>query len=220
MQRLSSSLRARPWEWLLLAVLLLGYPLSALLTPEWSVENGILENLQVVVLAGGMVHALMLFQASRPARSAMLALCAAPMWLLLAARELSWGRVLLPEPGQSLSGLAGSVVWLQPLLRPVVLVLVLWMLLAAWRHRIDQPLRSAFARRTPWLCLGIVLAAGMGSTCAEGHMGCSLTLPATRSQAIEELVELVAYAALWMIQFSLLQARGPRAAGKVGSQVA
>jgi len=220
MQRLSSSIRARPWEWLLLVALVISYPLSAALTPAWSVENGILENLQVVALALGMLHALTAFRASRPARSAMLALCAAPVWLLLAARELSWGRVWLPASGQTLAGAAAAFAWLQPLVRPLVLALVLWMLFAAWRHRVHQPLRSALARRTPWLCLGIVLAAGIGSTCAEGHMGCALDLPVTRSQAIEELVELVAYSALVMIQYSLLQKAWPRTAGKVQSRAA
>ena len=49
------------------------------------------------------------------------------------------------------------------------------------------------------------LAAALGSTCAEGHMSCSLGLAAGRSVVFEELAELLAYVSLVMIQDAVLR---------------
>jgi hypothetical protein len=55
------------------------------------------------------------------------------------------------------------------------------------------------------LCFAVALAAALGSTCAEGHMSCSLGLPAGRSVVFEELAELLAYVSLVMIQSVVLR---------------
>lgn len=51
----------------------------------------------------------------------------------------------------------------------------------------------------------------MGSTCAEGHMSCSLDMVASRAQTYEELVELLAYVALCSLQ-AVVFAQGGRSA--------
>ena len=213
MQRVTSSILARPSEWLLLAALLACYPLGGFLDAGWGREGGILENAQVVVLGAGFVAAMLAFQRTRPGKTALLALWAAPIWLILAGRELSWGRVLLPPPGMA-SGhglLAAGMLWVQPLVRPSVVLLVLALLLYAWRHRVDRIVCAAFARRTPWLCLAVALGGALGSTCAEGHMGCSLGLDAGHSVVFEELAELLAYLSLFMVQDSVLRVAPARA---------
>jgi len=207
MQRTPTSTLARPGEWLLLAALLASYPLSAVFDPVWGREGGILENAQVLVLGAGFVAAMLMFGRTRPSRTAVLALWAAPVWLLLAGRELSWGRVLLPQPGlEAAHSLATSgILWLQHVVRPSAVLLVLALLLAAWRFRLDEVVRAGLARHTPWLCFAVALAAALGSTCAEGHLSCSLGLPAGRSVVFEELAELLAYVALVMIQSVVLR---------------
>lgn len=207
MQRTTTTIPASPGEWLLLAALLASYPLSAVFAPGWGREGGILENAQVLTLGAGFVAAMLAFRRTRPGRTALLALWAAPIWLLLAGRELSWGRVLLPQPGLEAthSLTAHGILWLQHLVRPGAVLLVLALLLAAWRYRLDEVVRAGLSRHTPWLCFAVALAAALGSTCAEGHMSCSLGLAAGRSVVFEELAELLAYVSLVMIQGAVLR---------------
>lgn len=74
---------------------LLIFPLSFVL-PYWTnVENGPIENTQVLVLLGGCALCLRYSREARPALSHMWR-SAAGIFLLLALRELSWGRVFFP----------------------------------------------------------------------------------------------------------------------------
>jgi len=206
----------RGGEWALGAALVASYPLSFVLPGPWAREAGPLENAQVAVLFIGALLALRFFLGTRPARSAMLGLWAAPVWLILAGRELSWGRAWLQEPGIDAAGRLVAVTphWLQALAWPCAAALLAWMLFCAWRYRIDRLVRSALARRTPWLCLAIAVGGALGSTCAEGHMSCSMDLSPARAQLFEELCELLAYSALCMVQHAVLlhQARPGMAA--------
>ena len=198
MRRSPSWLPAARGDWALLAALAACYPASLVLPATWAREGGLLESLQVVVLCAGCVLALLMYARTRPARVAMLALWAAPVWLLLAGRELSWGRAWLPpNADDAMSALA---LWLQPLARPGAVVLLAWLVFSAVYYRIDAPVRAAFARRVPWLMLVVLLAAAMGSTCAEGHMSCHLDSVLARAQTFEELCELIAYVALCIVQ--------------------
>lgn len=223
--------QVRPGEWALLPALLACLPLSALLPAPWSREGGVLETLQVLVLLGGAALALRVYLRSRrdehtgqtgqagqagrtgqteATRSGMLALCAAPVWILLAARELSWGRVWLPHPdahpGAAMALTADVIVWLQPFARPGAMLLLAWLAFCAWHYRLDMPLRAALGRRVPWLCLLVALGAAMGSTCAEGHLSCSTGLAPGHAEMFEELVELCAYLALCLLQDAVLGA--------------
>ena len=210
------SRQVRPREWALLLGLLACLPLSGVLPAPWSREGGVLETLQVLVLLGGAVLALRVYLRARhveesgTARTGILALCAAPVWVLLAARELSWGRVWLPHPdahpGPGMELASGAIVWLQPFTRPGAMLLLAWLAFCAWHYRLDLPLRAAFARRVPWLCLLVALGAAMGSTCAEGHMSCSTGLAPDHAEMFEELVELCAYLALCLLQDAVLGA--------------
>lgn len=198
MRRGPSRLPAGRGEWALLAALAACYPASLVLPAAWAREGGLLENLQVLVLCGGCALALLMYARTRPGRVAMLALWVAPVWLLLAGRELSWGRAWLPGPATDT--MAAMAPWFPPLLRSGAAVLLAALLLSAVAYRIDAPLRAAFARRVPWIVLVVLLAAAMGSTCAEGHMSCHLDSVLPSAQVFEELCELLAYLALCMIQ--------------------
>lgn len=212
MQGQSSWSRARAGEWALGAALLASYPASFLLPGPWAREGGLLESSQVVVLLIGAVLALRYYLRTRPARGAMLALWAVPVWLILAGRELSWGRAWLQQTGVDAAGRAVAVTpqWLQSLAWPCAAILLAWLFYSAWHYRIDELVRATLARRTPWLCLAVALGAAMGSTCAEGHMSCSMDLSASHAQLFEELCELVAYVSLCMIQHVLFMHQAAR----------
>jgi hypothetical protein len=191
-------LPARRGEWALLAALAACYPASLVLPAAWSREGGLLESLQVLVLGVGCVLALLMYLRARPARVAMLALWVAPVWMLLAGRELSWGRAWLSGPASQT--MAATALRVEPLVKPGAGVLLAWLVFSAVYYRIDGPLRAAFSRRLPWVTLVVLLATATGSTCAEGHMSCHLDRVISTPQAFEELCELLGYSALCMAQ--------------------
>ena len=211
MGRLFLWAKMRPAQWALLAALVACYPASLLLPLAWGREAGVLENAQVLVLLSGFVLAVVVFVRRRPERTAMLALCAAPVWLLLAGRELSWGRAWRAVPGFDAAGraLPPEPLWFQPLVWPAAVLLIGWLVYSAWHYRIDEVVRLAFVRSAPWLLLFVALGAAVGSTCAEGPMSCHVDLVASRAQVFEELVELVAYVALFSLQAVVLRHRVP-----------
>ena len=211
MGRLFLWAKTRPGQWALLAALVACYPVSLVLPLAWGREAGVLENLQVLVLLSGFVWSIVVFVRLRPERTAMLALWAVPVWLLLAGRELSWGRAWRAVPGFDAAGraLPPEPLWFQPLVWPGAVLLIGWLAYSAWHYRIDEVVRLAFVRSAPWLLLFVALGAAVGSTCAEGHMSCHLDLVASRAQVFEELVELLAYVALCSLQAVVLRHRVP-----------
>lgn len=70
--------------------------LSRILPVELSFENGLIENLQVIVLIAGAIFSLSLFFQTRDARLKWFQIFCAAAFLLVAFRELSWGRVFFP----------------------------------------------------------------------------------------------------------------------------
>lgn len=213
MRRSLSRLATGRGEWTLLAALAACYPASLVLPADWSREGGLLESLQVLVLCAGCVLALVMYVRARPARVAMLALWVAPVWLLLAGRELSWGRAWLPGHATATDTMAAMALWFQPLARPGAVVLLVALVFSAVYYRIDGPLRAAFARRVPWMVLAVMLAAAMGSTCAEGHMSCHLDRVIPSAEAFEELCELLGYVALCMVQNVVFMHQAPAKPG-------
>jgi len=91
---------------LFVAVMLLSYPVAALLPQAWGMENAVIENVQVLMLLYGCSAALFVWRHHAGLPLAALGLAVAPVWFVLAARELSWGAVLLQadavEAGQPL----------------------------------------------------------------------------------------------------------------------
>ena len=192
-------------DWLLLAALLACIPLSFVLPSSLARESGPLENAQVLVLLAGFAAALLVAYRSRPGRAAMLMLAAAPLWLLLAGRELSWGRVLFE--GSSLAASGASVVavfWMRTSLIAGSLVVMGWAGLGAWRLRSGTAVAPGWLRRAPWVCLLALVAGAAGSTCAEGHMGCHVEVAGLHLQVLEELCELIMYSALFIGQTAFL----------------
>ncbi len=189
-------------------LLLLSYQLSSLFPAEWAWEDGVIEDAQVAVLLAGCAWAGFVALRRRGMPVATLALSAAPVWAILAGRELSWGAVFFAPIGfdQAQPVYSSQALWYKPAVAPVILLLLAWSLSNAWRHRIDRLLRMIGAgchRATFQIALAVVAA--VLSTGAEGHFALGLQLDAPRAEVWEELLELYAYSALVCAQFLALR---------------
>ncbi|TWI70079.1 hypothetical protein IP91_01159 [Pseudoduganella lurida] len=199
----------KPAQWLLLVALLACYPLSFITPARWAWENGVIEDSQVVILLGGLVSAFLTWRHERRGRIAMLALCVMPIWAILAARELSWGAVFLPPLEYTHDGpvFSSKMLAYKPLVTPTVALLLAWSGWVAWRHRVDKlVLRMIAGGMFPWFALAIAAVAMVGSGCAEGHLSCGLVIVPEHEEALEELVELVAYGSIVFAQALIFRA--------------
>lgn len=202
---------------ILLLCLFLCYPLSQVIPLEWSWENGIIENAQVVVLLAGLVFAGRAWRRGPKDGAAMLGLCAMPVWFLLASRELSWGAVFLPPLGFGPEGpvFSSRVLPYRPLVPAAAGLLLLASLVTGWRHGVYRYLkRVVVGGGFPWLCVVIVLGAALGSTAGEGHVPEFARDWVAHSQVLEELCELVGYVALVVAQGVVLGYQAPVKAPK------
>lgn len=118
---------------LLLALLL---PAGFCLPAWWGWENGVLENLQVLILAAGLaVSWLAALNHSADQQVRKLWRWLSPVWLLGIGRELSWGRVFYPV---SHGAHGPEFITLQQLpygylVKPFVAIIVVVTLIAIWR---------------------------------------------------------------------------------------
>ena len=201
---------------LLLLCLFLCFPLSRVIPLEWSWENGVIENAQVVVLLAGLVFAGQAWRRGLKDGAAMLGLCAMPVWFLLASRELSWGAVFLPPLGFTPDGpvYSSSILPYRPAVPFVAGLLVLASLAIGWRRGVHRHLKNIVAHRAfPWLCVLIVLGAALGSTIGEGHLPSFARDLVKRSEVLEEMAECVGYLAMVTAQSVLLRFKAPALAG-------
>lgn len=189
------------------AVLLLAgaasIPVGLLLPAHWGWENSWIENLQVLILLLGFSCAAMFLRRSPGRRDRLLWLGIAPVWLLVAARELSWGAVFAEPLAFTAEGpqFSSNTLWFKPYvygLAGAALGTCAGLLAAARLDRvIGQMLRhGAF----PWAEALVVLLAAMGSSLAEGHLGWDASALGDQAQVLEELLELVGYMALVLAQ--------------------
>jgi len=194
---------------MVIAGLILAYPLALVLPVELGWENGLIENTQTAILLFGGILSLCAFAREPDRQISRLWLIAAPIWLILFARELSWGAVFYtplsidPQTGPSFSS-TRQVPW-KALVAPIMgiaIVFIVWqflreklysVLIAQWRKR-NFPLVEIV------LCLvGVILC-----TEAENHglIGFK-SLAAGAQQLVEEWAELCAYAAIALAQWRL-----------------
>jgi len=197
---------------LLLLCVLLCYPLSAVIPLDWSWENGVIENAQVVVLLAGLVFAARAWLRGPKDGAAMLGLCVVPVWFLLASRELSWGAVFLPPLGFGPEGpvFSSRVLPYRPLVPAMAGLLVLASFVTGWRVGVHRFLKRVLASGCfPWMCVVVVLGAALGSTFGEGHVPAFARGWVAHSQVLEELSELVGYIALVVAQGVVLRYKVP-----------
>lgn len=201
-------LKSTPREWLLLLLCIACYPVSLYLPARWGWEDGPIENSQVAVLLAGCAWAAVASLRSRHAPLAMLARCLAPLWLVLAARELSWGAVFMAPLGYGDEGpiFSSALLWYKPVVAPLIALVLACMAYSAWRHRLDRLLVEIVTDgRFPWLPALIATVGMLGSGCAEGHLECGIAFHQPQAEVFEELAELIAYLALVIGQSTVLR---------------
>lgn len=195
-------------RWLLIAMVPIAYPLALVLPVTWGWENGVIEDLQVVVLLAGLAVALMAFR-RLPRPVAMLGLAAVPFWLMAAARELSWGAVFMAPLGMTATGpvYSSSMLWYKPAVHPTLALLTVLSLAVYFRFRVGALLARVWRlRRFPWVEFGLIMVGALASTIAEGHIPLDIGLVPAQGEVLEEIMELVAYGALFLAQLRVLHA--------------
>jgi len=196
----------------LLLSLFLCLPLSLAAPVEWGWENGVVENVQVVVLLAGLFFAFQAWRHGPKGDAATLALCLLPVWLLLTGRELSWGSVFLDPLGFGPDGpiYSSRVLPYRPLVPPLAGLMLLGSLYLAWRQRLHRfVLHLVASGRFPWMSIVLVLGAALGSTAGEGHLPAFAQHLLDHSLVLEEMSEAVGYLAMVVGQGIVLRYRAP-----------
>ncbi|WP_163271459.1 hypothetical protein [Chelativorans alearense] len=175
------------------------YPLAQIL-PNWTAwENQPVENVGSLVLLVGMVAALLYQHRSEERKWKWLWRAAAPLWLILLARELSWGAVFYPPTQMTNDGpiFSSDHLWYKPVVYPLVALIGVAVVYIVMRHRlVDKAADVIRAGAAPWLEALLALICVAVATIAEGHGGVLNGWIGGHSMLIEELAELAA--ALWL----------------------
>nr|WP_314546370.1 hypothetical protein [uncultured Massilia sp.] len=204
-----ASLRIFAADALFVAFILFSYPLALAMPESWGLENGVIENLQVVALLCGGAAAFLVWSRNRGTPLGALGASTVPIWLILAARELSWGAVVTQADAVR-AGLPLHPMWYKPAVAPVICALLAWSALTIWRHRLGRFL-LALVRHGHYALvpLGLAVVASYFSACAEGHAFCGIHADPHHAQDWEEGLELIAYSALVFAQRRVFRAYRP-----------
>lgn len=192
-------------KYFLLLGVLLSYFISDYLPVEWGWENSILEWLQVVILTVGLM---LNYTWWRDAKSmpqninnARFLLWAIPLWLLIIARELSWGRVFYSRGFDAVDGPSflplsqlpyGSVVY--PLL---TVIIVVWSYMIIKYRLYKIPYKLLKERRFPVAELIITVFAFIDADIGEHKL---------HLQNMEEFDECLAYLGLILVAYYVKKA--------------
>ena len=194
------SWRLTPATRVLLLLFLAVIPLGLTLPPAWGKENGPVEWAQVVILAAGCLIAVAAYFRGIGSKAAgRLFLSSVPFWLILIARELSWGRVFYPTGRGGFLPL--SQLWYGAYVYPGITAAVLFTLAYVVIHDLHK--KALFRLKNgglPLLDAVVFLATALGADLAEHRLA---TVIGGRSVLFEELAETVAYFALVSIMVNM-----------------
>ncbi len=187
----SASYKYTGWLLVLFAVLIL--PVSGFL-PNWaSFENGPIENTQVILLLGCALMCVKFARETLSSPSHKMWLPSAGIFLILAARELSWGRVFFIKE-YSAAGepilIASSEMPFRTAIHGCIGVLAVLCLYGLIRF---VPWKRIFREISfPWIHLIAIIVCVIAVTVGDHHA----IFHTLRDQQIEELSELLMYALL------------------------
>lgn len=178
--------------WVSAVLLVLLFPVALTLPKEYSFENHLIENLQVVVLLGGFAMTLRFVrQMHRYVHIRNFWCTALPIWLIMALRELSWGRAFYPvgmtEDGPVFISL--RELWYGPAVHPALGVVIVVLLFFAWKNLRVLGGRTAVCLSVVDMLLFVVMALSSQMVFEKG------VIEALRpySQMLEECAELIGY---------------------------
>jgi hypothetical protein len=180
--------------------------------PNWAGwENGPVENLQVAMLCAGGLFAIRHGRAEQLDQRRTFWLLIAPIWFILAARELSWGACFMPpyatapDTGPKFSS-TGQLAYRSEILTAVAALVGVLLVRFVWSGQPRFLAKLYRERRVPFIEIGCVLLCLVASGAAEGHLHVDLGLhPGWVAQNFEEMVETGAYAALLLAQWRVFK---------------
>ncbi|MBP2635337.1 MAG: hypothetical protein H6Q72_1244 [Firmicutes bacterium] len=179
-----------PTTYLSVLLLALMFPAGLWLPTSWGWENGVIENLQILILAAGLVVSCFVAWNKRDDRkSRNLWLCLTPCWILAILREVSWGRIFYPV---SIGTHGPEFITLQQLpygflVKPFVIIVIVVTLIAVYWNA-----KGIFIchKQLPVLDLTILLVAAIMAVLCDKNMLLHLH---SYHQILEELAELTVY---------------------------
>lgn len=159
-------------------------------------ENNSIESLQMIVLSGGLIFALYYAFKSNERQQQWFAWMLVPIWIVLMAREVSWGTSLLlpplyihPETGPVYSSRQLECRTFMHVL--VALLVAVSGLIFVLSKQYKTILRIFQKKIFPWFEVSVAFIAVILSTTAEGHGFYQITfLSEAQLQVLEELFEL------------------------------
>lgn len=185
---------------LMLAAVITSVPLAFVLPVEWSFENGLIENIQVVVL----ILAAICILSVRSRMKWFQRFCAAG-FVLMALRELSWGRVFFPI-GMEQFGAVFVTMADYPYRVPVHIFITVYSAVMLFVLIRFVPVRKILFGRQPLAAFAVI-----GIALALNYVGDhGWFLGKGNGQILEELNELIFYLTLPAVAlYWLLQQKNP-----------
>lgn len=191
-------------KYLLLLGVLLSYFISLYLPVEWGWENSLLEWLQVAILVLGLVLNYAWWQEAKLANklsNVRFLAWATPLWLLMIARELSWGRVFYASGFDAVNGPSFVRLAQLPygsLVNPLIAVIIIVWLYAVIKYALYKiPYQLIKERLFPITELVITVLAFVAADIGEHKL---------HLQTMEEFNECLAYLGLILTSYGVKNA--------------
>lgn len=188
----------------LVVSLLLTIPLCKVFPHSYGWENGPVEWLQVVVLTFGFIisFGFMCFEKNR--KFALFWGWTLPIWLIMIARELSWGAAFFPPQSIGVNGpvlITREMLWYGKLVHPIVGIILLGWIVAGIYYRLYSLVIKLFQRKAfPVSVLSIAVIAIIIATLSEKHI---FELANGKNMLLEEMLETVFYLGLVLIPIGI-----------------
>jgi hypothetical protein len=188
-------------KYVLIIVVVLSYFVEGHLPVAWGWENSPLEWSQVVILLIGALLSGKWWQEAKSAERyhhAHFFAWAIPLWLLMAGREMSWGRVFYPVGLDTATGpyfLSVSQLPYGPIVYPVLTIAIVIWLLAVIKYKLYRVPYELFQQgRFPFGEFLLVIFSFVVANIAEKHLNFEI---------MEEIVECVAYLSLILTAYQV-----------------
>lgn len=171
-------------------LLFLALPLAMLLPAEWGKENGPVENTQVVVILITGLVAYGIYKWGVGSRDTkLLYLYTIPLIMIVAARELSWGRVFYPDGHGWILPL--KALWFGKFVYPVLGFILVAVIIGLFLQKLDKEiLLWVKYGRFPILDILMIIGGFLAADLVEHH---SYGFFAQRQELFEESFELIMY---------------------------
>lgn len=188
-------------KYILIMIVIFSYFIGHHLPLSWGWENSPLEWSQVVILLMGAFLSGKWGQEAKSGgrhQHARFFTWAIPLWLLMAGREMSWGRVFYPLGTNAETGpffVTVSQLPYGPIVYPVLTIIIGVWLLAVIRYKLYAiPYELFRQRRFPIPEFLLIIFSIIVANIAEKHM---------HFEIMEEIVECVAYLSIILTEYRI-----------------